>query len=525
MQDTLADPESVFQLLHPLGRGSYGAVYKSRVIKTGELVAVKIIPLAADDEIESIQREIAMLRDCQHANIVKYYGSFKSPDSLWIVMEYCAGGSVSDIMHVKGSGLSEELIKYIVGETLAGLTYLHSVGKVHRDIKCGNILLTENGEVKLADFGVAAQLTNTMSKRNTFIGTPHWMAPEVIQISHYDGKVDVWALGITAVEMAERYPPRWKVNPNRVIFMIVKDPPPRLSDMDRWSLTFQDFIAQCLQKDVLSRPTAKYLQQHRFVSTDKAEALRALQPLIQNTRTYMAELAAASDGQTGGSGVDRGTVAMDGTVRRAATVQTYGATMIAQPRAAEPEPAEPVGGTFLRHDVEQIASSLQQRDAPPSGDYSAALGAISDFDNLDLIPAVNAPWLTNNPKARSDVRKLKERLHNIYTSGAVVPLPFLRASDACPLALIGRAGGGAEPPSEEVWEGVLRKMLAEEDDFLPEALRQRILQSSSLLNLVKSLAYHEDLLAEPVELSPKLRDHLRSRAEDIRLFLRTVLCI
>lgn len=130
MQDTLADPESVFQLLHPLGRGSYGAVYKSRVIKTGELVAVKIIPLAADDEIESIQREIAMLRDCQHANIVKYYGSFKSPDSLWIVMEYCAGGSVSDIMHVKGSGLSEELIKYIVGETLAGLAYLHSVGKV-----------------------------------------------------------------------------------------------------------------------------------------------------------------------------------------------------------------------------------------------------------------------------------------------------------------------------------------------------------------------------------------------------------
>ena len=230
------------------GRGSYGAVYKARVLDTGAIVAVKIIPLTEQDEISSIQKEIGMLRDCQHPNVVNYFGSWRTPDSLWIVMEYCAGGSVSDIMHACDATLDEDVIAFVCAETLAGLAYLHAVGKVHRDIKCGNILLTEGGEVKLADFGVAAQLTNTMSKRNTFIGTPHWMAPEVIQASHYDGKVDVWALGVSAIEMAERFPPRWKVNPNRVIFMVVKDPPPALADKERWSLTFQDYVAQCLHK-------------------------------------------------------------------------------------------------------------------------------------------------------------------------------------------------------------------------------------------------------------------------------------
>ncbi len=152
-------------------------------------MAIKIIPLTEQDEISSIQKEIGMLRECNHPNVVKYHGSLRTHDSLWICMEYCAGGSVSDIMNACEATLDEAVISYICAETLMGLAHLHTIGKVHRDIKCGNILLTESGEVKLADFGVAAQLTNTMSKRNTFIGTPHWMAPEVIQVSHYDGKV------------------------------------------------------------------------------------------------------------------------------------------------------------------------------------------------------------------------------------------------------------------------------------------------------------------------------------------------
>ncbi|KAA6427027.1 MAG: Serine threonine kinase [Trebouxia sp. A1-2] len=257
------DPATKFELLIQLGRGSYGSVYKAQVRGTQEVVAVKVIPLGDKDEVLEIQKEIEMLKECNHANVVRYLGSWRGSEALWIVMEYCGGGSVADLMHASDVPLDQDMISYICAETLAGLAYLHSIGKVHRDIKCGNILLTEAGEVKVADFGVAAQLSNTMSKRNTFIGTPHWMAPEVIQESRYDGKVDVWALGISAVEMAEVTPPRWSVHPMRVIFMISRDPPPRLADRDRWSLTFHDFVAQCLQKEPKVRPSAKYLLQHK----------------------------------------------------------------------------------------------------------------------------------------------------------------------------------------------------------------------------------------------------------------------
>ena len=265
-------------------------MYKARIIDTGDIVAIKIIPLTEQDEMDSIQKEIAMLRACNHPNIVRYYGSWRAPDALWIAMEYCAGGSVSDIMHACNAPLEEPVISYICGETLAGLVYLHAQGRVHRDIKCGNILLTDTGEVKLADFGVAAQLTSTLSKRNTFIGTPHWMAPEVIQVSQYDGKVDIWALGISSIEMAEMYPPRWRVNPNRVIFMVVRDPSPRLAEKEKWTLSFQDFIAQCLAKDPKSRPTARYMLQHKFLARDRAQALRGLMPMVHRTEAEVASL-------------------------------------------------------------------------------------------------------------------------------------------------------------------------------------------------------------------------------------------
>ncbi|DBA81690.1 hypothetical protein WJX77_002971 [Trebouxia sp. C0004] len=290
------DPATKFDLLIQLGRGSYGSVYKAQVRGSQEVVAVKVIPLGDKDEVLEIQKEIEMLKECNHANVVRYLGSWRGSEALWIVMEYCGGGSVADLMHASDVPLDQDMISYICAETLAGLAYLHSIGKVHRDIKCGNILLTETGEVKVADFGVAAQLSNTMSKRNTFIGTPHWMAPEVIQESRYDGKVDVWALGISAVEMAEVTPPRWSVHPMRVIFMISREPPPRLADRDRWSLTFHDFVAQCLQKEPKVRPSAKYLLQHKFVVAPRpALAAAALLPLIARSRDALQAMAAASD--------------------------------------------------------------------------------------------------------------------------------------------------------------------------------------------------------------------------------------
>ena len=160
--------------------GSYGTVYKARDVTTQEMVAIKVIPLldAPEEEAKTIQKEIDFLRTCDHPNIVRYHASFQHGDksslSLWIVMEWCGGGSISDIIEVKGEPLHEDIIAYVLGESLKGLAYLHQLGRVHRDIKCGNILVTEDGRVKLADFGVAAQLTSTISKRNTFIGTPHW---------------------------------------------------------------------------------------------------------------------------------------------------------------------------------------------------------------------------------------------------------------------------------------------------------------------------------------------------------------
>ncbi|GFR47257.1 hypothetical protein Agub_g8944, partial [Astrephomene gubernaculifera] len=286
---------SRFQLQNVLGKGAYGTVYSALDAASGEKVAIKIIPVTDQDreEFKQIQREIAFLSGCNHPNVVRYLGSYRHPSELWIVMEYCGGGSVSDLLSAAGEPLPEELIAYICGEALKGLAYLHGLGKVHRDIKCGNILLTGAGEVKIADFGVSAQLTNTMSKRQTFIGTPHWMAPEVIQESRYDGKVDVWALGISAIEMAETYPPRWNVHPLRVIFMISRDPPPRLQQPERWSPVFADFVSQALMKDPKQRPTARYLLQHRFVMSLWPGVAAGLQPLIQRATQYLQSTAAS----------------------------------------------------------------------------------------------------------------------------------------------------------------------------------------------------------------------------------------
>ncbi|KAF3525562.1 hypothetical protein F2Q69_00051157 [Brassica cretica] len=283
--------------VHPMricvlaGKGSYGSVYKARDLKTSEIVAIKVISLTEGEEgYEEIRGEIEMLQQCNHPNVVRYLGSFQGDDYLWIVMEYCGGGSVTDLMNVTEEALEEYQIAYICREALKGLAYLHSIFKVHRDIKGGNILLTEQGEVKLGDFGVAAQLTQTMSKRNTFIGTPHWMAPEVIQENRYDGKVDVWALGVSAIEMAEGLPPRSAVHPMRVLFMISIEPAPMLEDKEKWSLVFHDFVAKCLTKEPRLRPTADEMLKHKFVQRCKMGA-SAMSPKIEKSRQIRASMA------------------------------------------------------------------------------------------------------------------------------------------------------------------------------------------------------------------------------------------
>uniref|UniRef100_A0A8C3FEC9 non-specific serine/threonine protein kinase n=1 Tax=Chrysemys picta bellii TaxID=8478 RepID=A0A8C3FEC9_CHRPI len=275
---SLADPSDTWEIIETIGKGTYGKVYKVANKKDGSLAAVKILdPINdVDEEIEAEYNILQFLPN--HPNVVKFYGMFYKADQyvggqLWLVLELCNGGSVTDLVKglLKcGQRLDEAIISYILYGALLGLQHLHNNRIIHRDVKGNNILLTTEGGVKLVDFGVSAQLTSTRLRRNTSVGTPFWMAPEVIACEQqydysYDARCDVWSLGITAIELGDGDPPLFDMHPVKTLFKIPRNPPPTLLHPEKWCRGFNHFISQCLIKDFEKRPSVTHLLEHPFI--------------------------------------------------------------------------------------------------------------------------------------------------------------------------------------------------------------------------------------------------------------------
>eukprot|EP00339_Tiarina_fusa_P010150 CAMPEP_0117038668 /NCGR_PEP_ID=MMETSP0472-20121206/27192_1 /TAXON_ID=693140 ORGANISM="Tiarina fusus, Strain LIS" /NCGR_SAMPLE_ID=MMETSP0472 /ASSEMBLY_ACC=CAM_ASM_000603 /LENGTH=464 /DNA_ID=CAMNT_0004748955 /DNA_START=19 /DNA_END=1413 /DNA_ORIENTATION=- len=273
------NPNTLYANFVHIGSGAAGEVYSAVQKSTGSSVAIKKMKMDPDI-IALLPAEISIMKKCDHKNIVTYYGSYMiDRDSLWVVMELMAGGCLTDLVQHQSIKLPENVIAYIMRESLAGLAYLHQRHIIHRDIKSDNVLLGKNGEVKVADFGYAAQLIKSANARKTVCGTPYWMAPELIQGHEYTQKVDIWSLGVMMVECAEKDPPYYEEDPVRALFRIVTEGLPPLKQPGRWSNDFKDFHKQITTVDPNSRPTAAQLLRHPFIS--KAAAAHALVKLAQ----------------------------------------------------------------------------------------------------------------------------------------------------------------------------------------------------------------------------------------------------
>ncbi|CAH8463545.1 unnamed protein product [Schistosoma curassoni] len=312
------DPKEEYKILAPIGSGTYGDVFKAVHRERRTLVAVKVMKIDLKDDIRSICQEIHTLRECRHPNIVQFYGSYLRNNKLWICMEYCGGQSMQDIYLCMKKityhklwivifrvdtrrPLEEDCIAFVSRETLQGLNFMHNRGRIHRDIKGANILLTDDGHVKVADFGVAAQLNTSIAKRTTLIGTPYWMAPEVASIesrgSGYDGKCDIWGVGITAIEYAELQPPMFDLDPRKALQILGSRnyKPPSLQDRHKWSPLFHSFIKCCLIKAERRRPDAATMLTHNFVTNPHLSTLltqrllcyrRQLESSVKNTYSH-----------------------------------------------------------------------------------------------------------------------------------------------------------------------------------------------------------------------------------------------
>ncbi|KAL7721804.1 non-specific serine/threonine protein kinase [Entamoeba marina] len=252
-----------FEEVEKLGEGSYGSVLHSIHKPSGAHTAVKTVKIEGD--ITDVEKEILLMKQCDTDYIVRFFGHFFVEKELWIVMEICGAGSVSDIMHILNATLDEREIQIILRDVLHGLGYLHKMHMIHRDIKAANVLVSDDGVCKLADFGVSTKMGGTNKLQKTLIGTPYWMAPEVILESGHNEKADIWSVGITAIEMFDGQPPHAEFHAMRAIFLIPNRPPPTIDDTEEGSKAFNDFIALCCVKSFKDRMGALELLKCEFM--------------------------------------------------------------------------------------------------------------------------------------------------------------------------------------------------------------------------------------------------------------------
>lgn len=274
---TDADPTKLYRDFEKIGAGASGGVYTAYQVGSNLSVAIKQMNLEQQPKKDLIINEILVMRDSKHKNIVNYLDSFLLKGDLWVVMEYMEGGSLTDV--VTCNVMSEGQIAAVCKEVLEGLQHLHANQVIHRDIKSDNVLLSMHGDIKLTDFGFCAQIGESQAKRTTMVGTPYWMAPEVVTRKEYGPKVDIWSLGIMAIEMLEGEPPYLNENPLRALYLIATNGTPKISDSEKTSSTFRDFLRTCLDVDADRRPDATQLLEHVFLK--RTSSLRTLEPLIK----------------------------------------------------------------------------------------------------------------------------------------------------------------------------------------------------------------------------------------------------
>ncbi|KAL4176231.1 hypothetical protein KRP22_001185 [Phytophthora ramorum] len=409
------DPEEVFELQRKEGAGAFGRVFRACYKKDRtRLAALKVIPVALEagergEDIESVRREIQFLRECDHPNVVAFHGAYYKDGALWVAMEHCAGGSVGDVRRVRS--LSEREISVIMRGALRGLAYLHSRRKIHRDVKGGNILLTDAGQVKIADFGVSAQLRDTLSRRGSFVGTPYWMSPELIQDSDYDFKADIWSLGITAIELADQKPPLFDEHPMRVLIQIPRNPPPQVAHPEKWSAAFLDFLRFCLRKDPAERPTALECMKHEFIRREahieRVFASGAMEELQGKHRAVKA--ANEAHHKTGGEG-SPATNAVDSASEKADAVSVAAVATPTIEQELDDEIAEEIGGG---DDALSEASASSHSDAGDEGEASS--GLLGDTFEFKESTTPVADTTATPPSAASKLSDSADDLLNLST--------------------------------------------------------------------------------------------------------------